>query len=215
MRIKILADGGEMKPGPAISQKLGPVGINMGQVISKINEATKDFKGLKVPVELDVNAATKEFEVLVFSPPASELLKKELKIDKGSGSQKKLQMANASIEQIISVAKQKMPNMLSRNLKSAVMSIAGTAVSLGILIENKPAVEVVREIEEGKYDKEISEEKTKADSAKMDELNKYFSDIKSKQDQLAKQEKAAADAEKEKKNAAAATAKPAATPSKK
>ena len=68
MIIKILADGGAMQPGPALSQKLGPVGININQVITKVNEATKNFKGLKVPVELDVDAGTKAFEVKVFSP---------------------------------------------------------------------------------------------------------------------------------------------------
>jgi len=67
-----------MKPGPVLSQKLGPLGMNMGDIISKINDATKDMKGLKVPVELDVNPTTKEFDVQVFSPPVSELLKKEL-----------------------------------------------------------------------------------------------------------------------------------------
>ncbi len=113
MQIKILADGGAMAPGPALSQKLGPAGINMGQVIQKINEATKDFKGMKVPVEIDVNTSTKTFSVKVFSPPTSELLKKELGIEKGSGLQKKTKVANASIEQIISVAKSKFPNMLS------------------------------------------------------------------------------------------------------
>ena len=83
MIIKLLVDGGDIKPGPALSQKLGPLGMNMGEIISKINDATKDMKGLKVPVEVDVNPATKEFNVQVFSPPVSELLKKELGIEKG------------------------------------------------------------------------------------------------------------------------------------
>ena len=78
MQIKLLVEGGAMKPGPTLSQKLGPAGINVGQVISKVNDATKDFKGLKVPVELDVDSLTKEFEIFVFSPPVSELLKREL-----------------------------------------------------------------------------------------------------------------------------------------
>src|SRR3989344_4790536 len=103
MIIKVLADGGAMAPGPALSQQLGPMGINMGQVIQKINDATKNFKGLKVPVELNVNAGTKAVDIKVFSPPVSELLKKELGLEKGSGEQKKLYAANASIEQIISI----------------------------------------------------------------------------------------------------------------
>ena len=77
MQIKLLVEGGSMKPGPSLSQKLGPIGININQVIQKVNEVTKDFNGLKVPVELDVDGSTKEFETKVFSPPVSELLKKE------------------------------------------------------------------------------------------------------------------------------------------
>ena len=142
MIIKILADGGAMKPGPALSQKLGPAGIPINQVIQKINEATSDFQGLKVPVELDVNVKTKTFDVKVFSPPVSGLLKKELGIAKGSGTQLKNIVGNASIEQIISIAKTKMQNLLCKDLKSAVKVVAGTCVSLGILIENKPAKEI-------------------------------------------------------------------------
>jgi len=194
MKIKILAEGGNMKPGPALSQKLGPAGINVGQVIKKINEETKNFEGMKVPVELDVNSSTKEFEVKVFSPPVSGLIKKEIGIEKGSGMQKKLQMANASIEQIISVAKTKLPHMLSRDLKAAVRSVVGTCVSLGILIENKTAVEVEKEISEGKYDKEIQEGKTETPEDKKKELEKYFSEIKEEQDKIIKQEQEAKEA---------------------
>ena len=116
MQIKLLAEGGAMKPGPALSQKLGPAGIPLNQVIQKVNEATSDFPGLKVPVELDVDMKTKKFEVKIFSPPVAELLKKELGVSKGSGTQLKAQIANASIEQVISVAKTKMSNLLCKDL---------------------------------------------------------------------------------------------------
>lgn len=210
MIIKILADGGAMKPGPALSQKLGPAGINVAQVITKVNEATKDFAGMKVPVELNVDSATKNFEVQVFSPPVAELLKKELGIEKGSGEQKNLNVANASIEQIISVAKTKMQNLLCRDLKSAVKTVVGTCVSLGILIENKPAAEIEKEIEEGKYDKEISEEKTETSDEKKKELDEYFAKIKSEQDKLIKQKEQAKQAEEEKKAKSTAAGKDAA-----
>lgn len=194
MQIKILVDGGSMAPGPALSQKLGPAGINIGQVIQKVNDATKDFKGLKVPVELDVNPSNKSFSVKVFSPPVSELLKKEIGISKGSGAQKKEYSGNASIEQIISVAKTKHSNMLSKDLKSAVKTVVGTAVSLGLLIESKPAAEIEREINEGKYDKEISQEKTETPEEKKKELEKYFSEVKTQQERVKKQEEAAKEA---------------------
>ena len=199
MKIKILAEGGELKPGPALSQKLGPAGINLNAVISTVNEATKAFKGLKVPVELDVNISTKEFTVEVFSPPVSELLKKELGVEKGSGAQAKLFIGNLSIEQIISVAKTKLPNLLSKTLKTAVKTVVGTCVSLGILVESKSPVEIEAEIEEGKYDKEINEEKTEPTEEKKAELKEYFDRIKGEQEKVMKIEKATKEAEDEKK----------------
>ena len=224
MIIKILTEGGNMSPGPALSQKLGPAGINMGQVIQKVNEATKNFKGIKVPIELDINTSTKEFEIKVFSPPVSESLKKELKIEKGSGLQEKEKVANASIEQIILIAKTKMPNLLCKDLRSAVKSVVGTCVSLGILIENKPAAQIEKDIDNGLFDKEISKEKTETSDEKRKELDEFFSQIKSKQEQIKKQEQIAAEEaakvaestdDKAKTEAAAATpATPAKVPAK-
>ena len=197
MKIKLLVEGANMKPGPALSQKIGPLGLNIGQIISKINNATKDFKGLKVPVELDVNPSTKEFEVQVFSPPVSELLKKELGIEKGSGIQKKMQVANAAIEQIISIAKSKLPNLLCKDLKSAVKTVVGSCVSLGILIENKPASEIEPQIDQGKYDKEIQEEKTEVSPEKKAKLEKYFAKLSAAEEKKIKQEEAEKEAAKE------------------
>ncbi|MBS3070683.1 50S ribosomal protein L11 [Candidatus Pacearchaeota archaeon] len=191
MQIKLLAEGGNLTPGPALSQKLGPAGINMNVVIQKVNEATKDFKGMKVPVEIEIDTATKAIMIKVSSPPVSGLLKKELGIEKGSGIQKKSQVANASIEQIISVAKTKYPDMLAKNLKLAVKMVVGTCGSLGILIENKSPKEIEEEIDEGKYDKEISQEKTETPEEKKANLEKFFSELKAKQEALIKQEEAA------------------------
>jgi len=192
MQIKLLAEGGAMKPGPALSQKLGPAGINVNSVILKVNESTKEFKGMKVPVELDINTSTKEIKVRVFSPPVSELIKKELGIDKGSGAQKKTKVANASIEQMIKVAKVKSQNLLCNNLKNSVKTVVGSCVSLGILVENKEPYEVEREIEEGKYDKEIKNEISETPEKKKKELTDFFSDLQNKQAQKAKIEAAAA-----------------------
>jgi large subunit ribosomal protein L11 len=207
MIIKLLVDGGSMKPGPALSQKLGPAGIPINNVIQKVNDATKSFEGIQVPVELDINPSTKAFEVKVFSPPVSGLLKKELKIEKGSGLQNKFKMGNASIEQIISLAKTKSQNLLCKDLKSSVKTIVGTCVSLGILIENKPAAEVEKEIADGKYDKEINSGKTETPAAKKKELEEYFAKVKKEQDKLIKQEQVAKETAE-----AAAKAAPVAAP---
>ena len=202
MQIKLLVEGGKLSPGPSLSQKLGPLGLNLNQVIQKVNEVTSEFKGLKVPVELDIDTSTKEFDVKVFSPPVSELLKKELGIEKGSGIHKKIQVANASIEQIISVARTKLPDLLSKNLKLALKTVVGTCVSLGVLIENKPAVEIEKEIDDGVYDKEIQEEKTETSQEKKDELDEFFSKLKAEQELIMRkeeQQEAAKEAESEKK----------------
>ena len=203
MQIKLLSEGGDMQPGPALSQKLGPAGINIGQVIQKVNEATKNFKGMKVPVEVEIDSA-KNIEVIVFSPPVAELLKKELGIEKGSGLQKKTKMANASIEQIISVSKTKLPNLLSRTLKTAVKSVLGSCMTLGILVENKDPREVIRDIEAGKYDKEINEEITETPKEKKKSLEEFFSKILAEQEKIRQQEEAAKAAAE----AAAATTTP-------
>jgi len=192
--IKLLAEGGAMKPGPALSQKLGPAGIPINQVIQKINEATEDFHGLKVPVELNIDVKTKKFEVKIFSPPVSELLKKELGITKGSGMQLKTIIANASIEQIISVAKTKMQNLLCKDMKSAVKVVVGTCVSLGVLVESKPAKETEKDIAAGKYDKEIAQLKTVTSPEKKKVLDDYFKEVQKKQELILKQEQAAKEA---------------------
>jgi len=210
MKIKLLVEAGDMKPGPALSQKLGPAGINIGKVIQDVNKATISFKGIKVPIELDVDAKTKNFTINVFTPPVSELLKKELGIEKGSGQHKKINVANAAIEQIISVAQTKMPGMLCKDFKSAVKSVVGSCVSLGILIEDKNPKETEKEIDAGKYDKEISAQTTSASDDKKKKLQEYFSILKVKQDELIKKEEAEK-AEKEAAKVAAAGVSAAAT----
>ena len=134
----------------------------------------------------------------VFSPPVSELIKRELGIEKGSGSQAKYKSANASIEQIIKIAKTKFSNLLCNDLKSAVKTVVGSCVSLGVLIENKPAVDIGEEIDAGKYDKEINAESTETPEEKKKELTEYFIKVKEKQDILKRQEEIAEEAKEEK-----------------
>lgn len=194
MQIKLLVDGGAMQPGPALAQKIGPLGLNVGQIIQQVNDSTKDFKGLKVPVELSVDPSTKKIEIQVFSPPVSELLKKELGVEKGSGLQKKQKIANASIEQIISVAKTKQKDLLCRDLKSSVKTIIGTCVSLGVLVENQPASELGSQIDEGKFDKEIEKGLTETPLDKRKSLDEFFAKVKKEYEELIKKEQAAKEA---------------------
>ncbi len=206
--IKLLVDGGAMKPGPAIAQQIGPMGINMGKVISDINAATLAFKGMQVPVNLDVNAKTKTFTIKVLSPSVAALLKKELGIEMGSGERKKVQVGNLAIEQLISVTKQKQSGMLAKEFIGALRSVIGSCMAMGVLIESKDPKEVLQEITDGKYDKEIKSQKTEASAEKLKELKDYFTQVQSKQQEAKKKEEEAKAAEEAAK-AAAATAKPA------
>jgi large subunit ribosomal protein L11 len=196
-KIKLLVEGGDMKPGPAIAQQLGPMGVNMGKVLSEVNSATKRFKGMTVPVNLNIDSKTKEFKIKVLSPPTSELIKKELEIEKASGERKKIVVGNISIEQIISITKTKYPSMLSKNFLSALKSVIGTCMALGVLIENKDPKEILEDIEKGKYKKEIETKKTELSPGKRKALKEFFQKIEEEQQAALKAEEEAKAAEEE------------------
>ena len=203
MKIKLIVEGGEMKPGPAVSQQLGPMGINLGKVIADVNKETAGFKGVKVPVEIDVDAKTKHYTIQVFSPPMAEMVKKELGLESGSGEAGKTYVGNIAFENLIGIAKNKLNSLPARNLKSAVSMAVGTCVSMGVLIDSKNAVQVARELSEGVYDKEIKNEVGDASEEKKKELKEYFSRISSEQE---RKKKAAEDAKKAAEAEAAKTA---------
>lgn len=209
MIVKLIVEGGAMKPGPTIAQQLGPTGVNLGKVIQDVNTATAGFKGVKVPVEIDVDTKLKSFTIKVFSPPVAELIKKELNAEKGSGQAAKVKVGNLAIEQVISIAKTKMPNMLAKDLKAAVKLVVGSCVSLGVLVEDKEAKETMADIESGVYDKEIKSEKIEVSLDKKARLARTFATVKAKQE-AAKAAEEAAKAAEEAAKAAAATAAPAA-----
>ena len=202
MKVKLIVEAGNMQPGPAVSQQLGPMGINLGKVISDVNEETSGFKGIKVPVELDVDAKTREYTIKVFSPPVSELIKKELGIEKGSALPKTIKVGNIPFETLVSIAKTKMPNLLAKDLKAALKLIVGSCVSLGVLIDNKEAKEIEIEIDSSNYDNEIEKEITTPSEDKKMKLKKFFDIRKAKQDKDIKaleEAKAAEEAEAAKK----------------
>ena len=208
MIVKLIVEGGNMKPGPAVSQQLGPMGINLGKVIEETNKATSGFKGMKVPVEINVNPKTKEFEILVNSPPVAELIKKELALEKGSGQAAKIKIGNLAIEQIISIAKTKKQDMLAKDLTKAVKLVLGSCVSIGSLVESKEPKEIILEIDQGKYSEEINKEITEVSEEKRKKLAEEFAQVSEKQKAMIKvEEQAAAEVaapvveEKEKKKA--------------
>jgi large subunit ribosomal protein L11 len=150
-RIKLLVEGGKANPGPPLGPALGPLGVNVAQVVQRINQETSKFSGMKVPVILTVDRKTKEFQVEVGSPPVSVLVKKELGLEKGAKTPGKETVGNLSLSQVIQIAKEKG----GKDLRGKVKEVLGTCKSMGVTVEGKDPVEVQREIEEGKHGEEL------------------------------------------------------------
>ncbi|MBI2651140.1 50S ribosomal protein L11 [Candidatus Woesearchaeota archaeon] len=177
--VEALVEGGKATAAPPLGPALGPLGVNIGQIVSDINKKTSVFNGMQVPVKVIVNMDTKKFEISVGTPPASALILKEAGIEKGSGNPKTDKVADVVIEQIIKVAKMKESSLLGKSLKEKVKEIIGTCNSMGILVEGKPAKEAIKEVNEGMYDQEIREEKTELSAeerAKLEEEKKRLAE---------------------------------------
>jgi len=155
--LKFLVPGGEATAGPPIGPALGPLGLNVLQVIEEINRQTSEFKGMRVPVEVIVDTDTKSFRIKVGTPTTAALIVKEAGVEKGSGQPNREFVGNLSMEQVVKIAKLKMPDMRAKTLKAAVKQVLGTCLSMGITVEGKLAKEVTKEVDEGKYDDLIAE----------------------------------------------------------
>ncbi|RUM34131.1 MAG: 50S ribosomal protein L11 [Archaeoglobus sp.] len=146
--VKVLVPGGKATPGPPLGPVIGPLGLNVKQVVDKINEATKEFDGLSVPVKLIVHD-DRSFDIEVGVPPTSALIKRELGIEKGSSKTGREFIANLKLDQVIKIANMKKDEMLGYTTKAAVKEVLGTCVSMGISVEGKHPKDIQREIDEG------------------------------------------------------------------
>ena len=128
------------------------MGVNVVQVVAMINEKTKSFAGMKVPVKVLIDPKTKTFEIKVGTPPTSSLLVKEIGMEKGSGAPNSQKVGNITIEQAIKVANMKQDSLMGKNLKMRVLEVIGVCVSSGITVEGKEPKAIQKEIKEGKWD---------------------------------------------------------------
>lgn len=153
--VDVLVSGGRATAGPPLGPALGPLGVNVLAIVNRINELTKDYAGMKVPVKVSVDPETKEFEVSVGTPTTSALIVSELKIEKGSGAPNTQKVGNLSIKQLVHIAELKRSELLSKTLKAAVKEVLGSCVSVGVTVEGKDPREVQKEIDEGEYDETL------------------------------------------------------------
>jgi len=168
--VECLVEGGKASAGPPIGSSLGPLGVNVGQVVIDINKKTEPFKGMQVPVKIIVDSDTKAYEISIGTPPASSLIIKEAGVKKGAGNPLQDKVADLRIEQIIKIAKMKQDNLLGKSTKERVKEIIGTCNSMGILVQGVPGVEAIKKVNEGTFDQEIKEEKTELSAAELKEL---------------------------------------------
>ena len=153
--VEALVPGGKASAGQPLGPALGPLGVNVAQVVAKINEQTKDLNGMQVPVKVIVKSRT-EFEIEVGTPPTSALIIREIGVEKVTGD--KTIIGDLTMEQVLKIANIKRKGLLSKTLKNAAREVIGTAGSLGATIDGMPSKEAQLAVASGKYD-EILEAK--------------------------------------------------------
>ncbi len=132
--VKLHIQAGKATPAPPVGPALAQHGVNISEFCQKFNDATKEKQGFKIPVEITVYE-DRSYTFKLKQPPASELIKKELGIEKGSGEPNKTKVAKISRAQLRKIAEQKMEDLNTQDVEAAARIIEGTAKNMGITIE--------------------------------------------------------------------------------
>jgi len=133
--IKLQIPAGKATPAPPVGPALGQHGVNIMQFTKEFNERTAKDAGLVIPVIITVYA-DRSFSFITKTPPAAVLLKKACKIESGSGKPNKEKVAKISKAEIRKIAEMKMPDLNASSIEAAMSMIAGTARSMGIVVED-------------------------------------------------------------------------------
>lgn len=133
-KIKLQIPAGAAKPSPPVGPALGQHGVNIMEFCKAFNAKTQEKAGFIIPVEITVYA-DRSFSFITKTPPASDLLLKEAKLEKGSGVPNKEKVGKVSKDQVKKIAEIKMEDLNAANIDSAMRIIEGTARSMGIVVE--------------------------------------------------------------------------------
>jgi large subunit ribosomal protein L11 len=153
--VKALVTGGSASGGPPIGPAVGPTGINIKDVVDEINKQTSVFRGLTVPVRIECDPETKQFEIFIETPSTASLLLKEIGTEKGSASPSDQKIGNVTLEQIQTVVDAKKEKFLDKTYKAAVKTVLGTALSVGLTVEGEDPRVIQKRIDSGEYDDKI------------------------------------------------------------
>ena len=129
--IKLQVPAGAANPAPPVGPALGQHGVNIMEFCKSFNSRTQSQVGLIIPV-LITAYADRSFTFITKTPPASILLKKAAKIEKGSGEPNKTKVGKVSAKQVREIAELKLPDLNTTSIESACRSVAGTARSMGL-----------------------------------------------------------------------------------
>jgi len=134
--IKLALPAGKATPAPPVGPALGQHGLNIAGFCKEYNAQTSNKSGSIIPVEISA-FEDRSYTFILKTPPASDLLLKAVKIEKGSGEPNKLKVGSVNHSQLEEIAKIKLPDLNTNKLESAVKIVAGTARSMGLKIENE------------------------------------------------------------------------------
>ena len=169
--VDVLIEGGKATAAPPLGPALGPLGVNIGQVVAAINEKTAGFKGMQVPVKVEVDKETKTFTISIGTPPASALIKKEAGITAGAANPLLEKVADLKIEQVIKISKMKEDDLLGKDRFGQVKEIIGTCQSMGVMVEGMPAHDAWEAVNAGKFDAQIKADKTELTQEELKTLD--------------------------------------------
>lgn len=133
--IKVFPMGGAANPAPPLGPALGQHGVPIMDFVNQYNKATEDKKGQLVPAEITIYE-DRTFTFVLKLPPVSALIKKELNLKQGSGEPNKKKVGKLTKAQVEKIAQEKMPDLNTNRLESAMATVRGTARSMGVEIEN-------------------------------------------------------------------------------
>ena len=132
--IKLQIEAGKATPAPPVGPALGSSGVNIMQFVKEFNDKTANQPGMIIPVVISVYK-DKSFSFITKVPPVAVLIKKALKIEKGSGKPNKDKVAKLTKDQVKAIAEQKMEDLNAASLEAAMSMVAGTARSMGVTVE--------------------------------------------------------------------------------
>jgi large subunit ribosomal protein L11 len=132
--IKLHVPGGQANPAPPVGPALGQHGVNIMEFCKQFNAKTSDKQGLTIPVEITVYA-DRSFTFITKTPPAPVLIKKAINLQKGSGEPNREKVGTITRAQLAEIAEMKMQDLNANDIDAAVEMIAGTARSMGVVVE--------------------------------------------------------------------------------